>query len=153
MEISFMCDIVTHFHGIVNATVFSSGRGEASDNQDMSVFACCSASTFKTLSRAAAKSAAAKFRQLGVGSVHPRWTVRAQICERCPMRVIARGISYCGDPFLERIHRDPQVHGCGCPTRAKAQSRSEHCPLDPSHAPAITIQGKCTCKWCAGGDE
>src|SRR4051812_22297787 len=119
-----------------------------SDNREMPVFSCCSTSAFKALSRAAAKSAAAHLRQIGVGSVQPDWASRAQLCERCPLRVVSKGISYCGDPFLEQIDRDPQLHGCGCPTRAKAKSPSEHCPLDRRHQPAQKIADNCNCKWC-----
>jgi hypothetical protein len=109
----------------------------------------CCAGTFRTLSRAAAKSAAATFRQIGFGSVHPQWTDRAAICERCPLRVVHRGVSYCGNPLLRQIHREPASDGCGCPTRAKAKSAAEHCPLDVRHQPAVHAPTRsCNCKWC-----
>jgi hypothetical protein len=113
----------------------------------MSVFSCCS-STLKELSRAAAKSAASRLRQLGIGSTHADWARRAEMCERCPLRVVRRGVSYCGDPFLEQIHRDPTIDGCGCPTRAKAKDPSEHCPIDRHYSVAVTVGGHCTCRWC-----
>lgn len=115
---------------------------------DMAIFSCCRSDTFRLLSRAAAKSASARWRQLGMSSIHPHWADRAQACERCPLRVISKGISYCGDPFLEKIHRDPQLDGCGCPTRAKAKGPKEHCPLDSHHMPAVQDSNGCNCKWC-----
>jgi hypothetical protein len=111
-------------------------------------FSCCS-SAFKVLSRAAAKSAAARIRQMGIaGSIDPRWPVRAQVCERCPLRVVHRGSSYCGNPLLQKIHRDETIDGCGCPTIAKARSPEEHCPIDHSFSAAKRIGGRCSCKWC-----
>ena len=149
-----MCDIVTHRRPRVN--FFQRNRRysdsiAASDNQSMSVFTCCRSDTFKAISRAMAKSASARLRQLGVGATAINWTTRATACERCPMRVVSRGISYCGDPFLERVDRVPLLHGCGCPTHAKAKDPSEHCPLDSSHQPAKKIGARCTCKWCEPG--
>ncbi|HVT89094.1 MAG TPA: hypothetical protein VHD56_09600 [Tepidisphaeraceae bacterium] len=114
----------------------------------MFALSCC-ADTFKSLSRAAAKSASARLRQLGIGSTHPRWSVRAEICERCPMRIIHKGISYCGNPFLQEINRDPSTGGCGCPTIAKAKDPDEHCPLDTRHRPAQSTPSACNCKWCS----
>jgi hypothetical protein len=79
------------------------------------------------------------------------WSARAAICERCPLRVIRRGVSYCGKPLLERVERE--VHeGCGCPTRDKAKDPKEHCPVDVRHraaAPANRGARGCNCKWCA----
>jgi hypothetical protein len=112
----------------------------------MSVFSSC-CDTLKLLSRAAAKSAAARLRRLGVGDTHPHWAARAELCERCPMRVIRRGVSYCGDPFLDDIHRDVTRQGCGCPTLAKARSPGEHCPLDMRYE-AATHDSTCNCRWC-----
>src|SRR4051794_36764927 len=114
----------------------------------MSVFTCCRSDTFKSISWAMAKSAAARLRHFGVGGTAANWSERAAICERCPTRVVSRGISYCGDPFLERIDRIPLLHGCGCPTHAKAKDPSEHCPLDHSNQPAKLVPSRCTCKWC-----
>jgi hypothetical protein len=96
-----------------------------------------------------AKAASARLRQIGVGATAGNWSARAAICETCPMRVVSRGVSYCGTPFLRMIDRDPVLDGCGCPTRDKAKSPDEHCPVDnrfqsPSRGP------KCNCKWCAG---
>jgi hypothetical protein len=118
---------------------------------DVSAFATCCANPFKTLSRAAAKAAASRWRQMGMAPVHPNWARRAAVCETCPLRVAHRAVSYCGRPFLDQIQRDPQIDGCGCPTIAKAKSPDEHCPLNSSHRPAtLTVGGRCTCKWCAG---
>ena len=114
----------------------------------VSMLNCC-ASSFAALSRAAAKAAKARLREIGIGSVAPDWARRAAECERCPLRVIRRNVSYCGRPLLERMHRDVALEGCGCPTHAKAQSPDEHCPLDGAHRAAATIDGRCNCKWCA----
>jgi hypothetical protein len=112
----------------------------------MGFTSCCD--TLKLLSRAAAKSAAARFRNIGIGSTALDWPARAEMCERCPLRRIHRGVSYCGSPFLRHVHREPHLDGCGCPTQAKAKSPQEHCPLDAHHEPAQIISGRCNCKWC-----
>jgi|SRR5688572_23610993 len=104
---------------------------------------------FAALSRAAAKSAAARLRSLGVLREKSDWPARAAACERCPLRVISRGLSYCGSPFLENVRRDPVMHGFGCPTIAKAKDPREHCPLNARHQPADASGGGCNCKWCA----
>jgi hypothetical protein len=106
---------------------------------------------FAALSRAAAKSAAARLRNLRVLPARSRvdWTARAAACERCPMRVISRGVSYCGSPFLENVRRDPVLDGCGCPTIAKSKDPGEHCPLNARHQPASPYGQGCDCKWCA----
>jgi hypothetical protein len=105
---------------------------------------------FARLSRAAAKAAAAKLRWWRVLSTSVDWSARAETCERCPMRVIHRRASYCGQPFLQQMERDDAVHGCGCPTVAKAKDPTEHCPIDARHQPARREHdGRCTCKWCA----
>ncbi|WP_428940766.1 hypothetical protein [Fontivita pretiosa] len=115
----------------------------------LTAFSCCS-DTLKVLSRAAAKAAAAKLRTMGiVRRIHPDWIRRAQLCERCHLRVIYRGQSYCGHPLLRQVRRDPTVDGCGCPTRAKAQAPNEHCPVDMANRPARRIGPSCTCKWCS----
>ncbi len=113
----------------------------------MSVLTCC-AGGFRTLSRAAAKAAKARLRAMGVGATAPDWARRAEACERCPMRVIRHNISYCGRPLLERVDRDVETEGCGCPTRAKGKSPEEHCPLDQANRSAALVEGRCTCKWC-----
>jgi hypothetical protein len=104
---------------------------------------------FAALSRAAAKSASARLRAMGVlrGSVD--WAARAAVCERCPLRVIASGTSYCGTPFLRKLDREPALDGCGCPTVAKAKDPREHCPVNARHQPASTSSPACDCKWCA----
>ena len=103
---------------------------------------------FAALSRAAAKSAASRLRRMGVLPVRVDWAGRAATCERCPLRVVARGTSYCGTPFLQRVDRDPALEGCGCPTVAKAKDPAEHCPVNVRHASATSIDGACDCKWC-----
>jgi hypothetical protein len=105
---------------------------------------CCS---FRQLSRAAAKSAAARLRRMGLLRQDHDWAARAALCERCPLRVIRRGISFCGRPFLERLGHDDSP-GCGCPTRDKAKDPAEHCPLDQRNRPAARTSQGCNCKWC-----
>src|SRR3569623_285529 len=120
-------------------------RPRQADNLRMPLLACCR-STFKTLSRAAAKCAAAKLRDAGALRADVDWLRRVEICERCPVRVLHCGVSYCGKPLLQQIDRDP-TQGCGCPVRAKAQSPAEHCPLTRSLAASDSTI--CNCKWCA----
>jgi hypothetical protein len=107
----------------------------------------CPTNSFRSISRAMAKAASAKFRSVGLRTIASDWTRRAEICERCPMRVGHRGVSYCGRPFLQLVDRDPAVDGCGCPTREKAKSPCEHCPIDSRHLPS-TGDENCRCKWC-----
>ena len=107
---------------------------------------CCS--SFVTLSRAAAKAGAAKLRRFGVAPIAADWTRRAAICERCPLRAVIGGVSYCGTPLLNQLDRNPVYDGCGCPCRDKAKSPSEHCPLDRHHRASQQFDGQCTCKWC-----
>jgi hypothetical protein len=106
------------------------------------------AGAFAALSRAAAKSASARLRAMRVLPVRVDWPARAAACERCPLRVVAAGVSHCGTPFLQKIDRDPATDGCGCPTIAKAKDPAEHCPLNPRHQPASETAGACDCKWC-----
>lgn len=109
---------------------------------------CCD--RFATLSRAAAKAAGARLRALRLARVHPDWARRAEICERCHLRVVRCGVSYCGSPLLGQIERDPAIDGCGCPCHAKAKSPREHCPIDRQSAAAQFVAGqRCTCKWCS----
>lgn len=103
----------------------------------------------RILTRAATRSAASRLRQLGILPTRIDWTARAVQCERCPLRTVRCGISYCGKPFLALPLREPAVDGCGCPTIAKAKDPSEHCPLDRRHQPAMTSADACNCKWCA----
>lgn len=114
----------------------------------MACFTCISP-VFKSLSRAAAKAAGARMRALGGLRVHPDWQRRAEMCEQCPLRMIVKGRTYCGSPFLRKIDRDPAVDGCGCPTVAKARDPHEHCPLTPRFTPATTHGSDCDCRWCA----
>ena len=117
------------------------------DNIGMSAFSCC-ASAFATLSRAAAKSAASRLRRLGILRESVDWARRATVCEGCHLRVIHDRVSYCGRPILENVVRDEAHEGCGCPTREKAKSPGEHCPLDWNHRGARKLPEGCTCKWC-----
>src|SRR5260221_537312 len=100
----------------------------------MGFSACCS--TFASLSRAAARYAGSIARRAGAGGVHPDWAARATLCERCPMRVLVGKVSYCGQPLHRKPVRDETEGGCGCPTREKAKSPAEHCPLTPAHRAA-----------------
>lgn len=113
----------------------------------MGAFRCCSGA-FASFSRAAAKSAASRLRQLGLLPQAVDWARRSAICETCHMRIIHKDITYCGQPFLEKITRDLAVDGCGCPTLAKAKDPAEHCPLDWTNHPARQLPDGCTCKWC-----
>jgi hypothetical protein len=101
------------------------------------------------LLEAVGKFAAARLRGVGALKIHPDWQSRATVCERCPLRVIKCGVSYCGNPLLQQIDRDPAVDGCGCACRDKAKSPSEHCPIDRHHGPAERDGADCSCKWCA----
>ena len=125
-------------------------RAVASDNKYVSVFACCQ-NTFATLSRAAAKAASARLRRLAVLPVRRDWAARAAVCERCHVRYVQRGVSYCGKPLLQDIDRDPATDGCGCPTHDKAKSPEEHCPLDARNQPAQSGAAGCNCKVVSRG--
>ena len=113
----------------------------------MSLFSSC-CSGFAALSKAAAKSASAKFRIMRLAPVHVDWAARATICERCPLRVVEKNVSYCGKPFLKQVMRDETLDGCGCPVRAKAKDPDEHCPITPRHLASTQGPAGCTCKWC-----
>jgi hypothetical protein len=107
-------------------------------------------SSFAALSRAAARHAAARWRAMGMSAVSPDWVDRAATCERCAMRVVHRGTSYCGTPLLRRVVRDSARDGCGCPTRDKARAPDEHCPVNDRYERARPASGgRCDCKWCA----
>jgi hypothetical protein len=119
----------------------------SSDNWYMPCFVCGS-SVLRNISRAMAKSAAARLRGVGALSVASGWERKAMACERCHLRVIQGGTSYCGRPFLENIDRDLPTEGCGCPCRAKARTPGEHCPLTPGNQPSSDTADGCNCKWC-----
>lgn len=108
---------------------------------------CCN--RFAVLSRSAAKAAGARLRRMGLMAESDDWARRAVICERCPLRTVYRGVSYCGKPFLQKVDRDETIDGCGCPCQAKAKSPKEHCPLDLRNRHAVVGLDGCTCKWCA----
>lgn len=112
------------------------------------MFSDCCLSPFARLSRAAANATKDRLRRLGLLGEHIDWTVRANVCERCPMRVVVNRITYCGRPFLSMPRRDDAIDGCGCPTIAKAKDPSEHCPIDSSMNAAQIHAGICSCKWC-----
>ena len=115
----------------------------------MGVF-CCRDSVFKSLTRAAAKAASSRFRRFGALPTAPDWAQRAAVCETCHLRVIHKGVSYCGRPFLELIQRDPAEDGCGCPCHDKAKDPTEHCPLNPFNRRAARDElDACECKWCS----
>lgn len=101
------------------------------------------------LSKAAARFALSIVRRAGSTSIHSDWTTRAALCERCHLRVVVGCVSYCGQPMYKKPHRDESVEGCGCPTREKAKSPDEHCPLTTGHLPASQGVAACDCKWCA----
>ena len=114
----------------------------------------CTTSAFRTISIAMAKGAAARLRRTGALPTSVDWAARATVCERCPLLVVRHGVSYCGTPFLRQVNRDPVTDGCGCPTRDKARSPAEHCPITDRHAAAERGGGWCSCKWCvAAGSE
>ncbi len=98
-----------------------------------------------------AKAASARWREISGGKVAVDWVAREEICARCPMQVVSRGVSYCGTPFLRKIDRDLAEDGCGCPTRAKAKSPDEHCPVNERYQLAVLGSGRraCDCKWCS----
>lgn len=85
---------------------------------------------------------------MGVVRRESNWAQRAEVCERCHLRTVYRGISYCGKPLLMQVNRVAEIEGCGCPTHDKAKSPGEHCPLDRRHGGAQVVGGICNCKWC-----
>jgi hypothetical protein len=106
----------------------------------------CTGNSFRSITSAMAKAASARLRSIGAGKIAVDWERRAAICETCAMRVVRRGVSYCGTPFLQMVDRDPVADGCGCPTRDKAKSPQEHCPVDRRFG--LPVAGSCNCKWC-----
>ncbi len=119
----------------------------------MACSACHRPSSFRAISVAVAKGAAARLRGTGALATAADWADRAAACERCPLLVVRSGVSYCGTPFLRLVNRDPAVDGCGCPTRDKARSPREHCPVTDRHLPAGTASGQCSCKWCGAARD
>jgi hypothetical protein len=99
------------------------------------------------------KFATARLRQVGAAQVYPQWEDRAEVCERCALRVVSCGMSFCGNPFLKQLDRDPAIDGCGCPCRDKAKSPGEHCPVDAHYQAAEHVEGECNCKWCKGNQK
>jgi hypothetical protein len=97
------------------------------------------------------KFATARLRQVGAIRAYPEWEARAEVCERCALRVVSCGKSFCGNPFLKQIERDPAVDGCGCPCRDKAKSAGEHCPITEHYHAAEKHGEMCNCKWCTAG--
>ena len=114
----------------------------------MACSTCSRASPFRAISAAMAKAAAARLRRTGALATRVDWAARAEVCERCPLRVVRGNVSYCGTPFLRQIDRDPTVDGCGCPTWDKARAPGEHCPITSRHLAASNDGGRCSCKWC-----
>jgi hypothetical protein len=99
------------------------------------------------------KFATARLRQVGAARIHPEWEDRAEVCERCSLRVVSCGVSFCGNPFLKQLDRDPAVDGCGCPCRDKAKSPGEHCPVDAHYQATEQAGGECNCKWCRANSK
>ncbi len=119
----------------------------------MACFSCLSGAlspVFKSLSRAAAKSAKAKLRGRGFFRTAPDAEARIAICQRCPMRQVYAGVAYCGPPLLRKVRRNPTLEGCGCPIADKAADPTEHCPITfQFDAPTGTAAGACDCRWCS----
>jgi hypothetical protein len=113
----------------------------------MSCYTCGRRTLFADLSRAAAKLTSARLRGVRAVKTHPQWATRAATCEYCPIRVIHKGKTYCGQPFLSQIQRSPE-EGCGCPINDKAKDPAEHCPVDSRHRVATQMGNNCNCKWC-----
>lgn len=103
------------------------------------------------LSQAGVKRAASVFRSVGVGSIHPQWQARVDLCATCPLLVVSDRKTFCGRPLLRQIQRDEATEGCGCPIMLKAKDPTEHCPRDRVYMPATqTDADTCTCTWCTG---
>lgn len=103
---------------------------------------------FAALSKAAAKSAAARLRRTGVLRVFAGWERRTTVCAGCPLRTIIGNASYCGRPFLRQVTRRP-TDGCGCPVADKAKAADEHCPLNADGRASRRDGAACDCRWCA----
>src|SRR3954447_14159546 len=89
--------------------------------------------TFAVLSRAAARSAGARLRNLGVLRSDVNWLARLAVCRGCPLRTMVAGKPHCGKPLLRQLNRST-AEGCGCPLEDKAKRPAEHCPLTPAGA-------------------
>ena len=104
---------------------------------------------FAVLSHAAARSAGARLRNLGVLRTDVNWLARLAVCRSCPLRTMSKGVPHCGKPLLQQLGRTP-AQGCGCPLTDKAKRPAEHCPLTPAGAVRSAAKTKvCDCKWCA----
>jgi len=101
-----------------------------------------------SLSRAALKSAGALVRRYGLTPVAEGWEAKAALCERCHLRVVRCGTSYCGKPYLQMIDRVESIDGCGCACHEKAKTPGEHCPLDTQNRASKQGPEGCNCKWC-----
>jgi hypothetical protein len=102
---------------------------------------------FAVLSRAAAKSASARLRNLGVLKVSNDWRRRLNTCAGCDLYTVVNRVPHCGKPLLRQILRSPD-QGCGCPVEAKARRTAEHCPISATKTPRQQ-SGACDCKWCS----
>ncbi|MGC4032284.1 MAG: hypothetical protein QM754_11245 [Tepidisphaeraceae bacterium] len=93
-----------------------------------------------TLARAAGKAATSKLRLAGFVPEANDWAAKAEICERCPLRVVKCTVSYCGQPLLRNLVRDPVTDGCGCPTLRQGER-----PVGalPHHAPPRGQHRRC----------
>ncbi len=103
------------------------------------------------LSQAGVKRLGSIFRGIGVGSEHPDWQARAEICSRCPLCVTEKRHAFCGKPFLSKINREEATEGCGCPVLEKAKDPAEHCPRNRVFDPSTKAHADlCDCTWCVG---
>jgi len=120
-----------------------------SDNTDMAVSISSPSRVLARLVFASINFTRSSVRDLTGGSVHPQWQERMEACERCPMRVVQCGKSYCGKPLLKQVEREEHLDGCGCPTRAKARDTQGHCPRTAGYAEPTTTKASCDCVWCS----
>jgi hypothetical protein len=111
---------------------------------------CCP--SLASLSRGFAKATAARLRSLGISrrAAPDIIDARLRTCSRCPLAVVHKGATYCGTPLLQKLVRQPEIDGCGCPLSKKAADPDEHCPIDAVHSASRRDRGGCSCKWCHG---